>query len=166
MKVRPGQVEDALGIATVHVRGWQAAYPSIVPAHDLSSLSIDEAVSWRAELASAPPEIWVAEESEGVIGWIAFGPSRDADAAADTGEVEAVYVSPEHWSTGTGRALWLTARRRLQESGFRRATLWVLADNERAIRFYRAAGFAPSVERSVEIAGKALAEIRYEMPLG
>ena len=164
MNVRPAQLHDARGIADVHVRSWQAAYRGIVPDEHLNSLSIDaREMSWRRQLNAESPEVWVAEVRSEVVGWVSFGASRDDDAAAGVGEVEAIYVLAEHWSTGAGRALWLKARQRLSERGFERVTLWVLADNSRAIRFYRAAGFAPSLTRVVEIGGKNLNEIRYEV---
>ena len=167
MNVRAARVDDAAGIASVHVRTWQAAYRGIVSDAYLRTLSIDERTkSWRANLIAASPEVWVAEEQAEVVGWIAFGTSRDADAGAGTGEVEALYVLPEYWSTGVGRTLWERAYLRLQARGFRRATLWVLADNARAIRFYSAAGFAPSLERAIGIGGQSLPEVRYEVPIG
>lgn len=167
MNVRPAQVEDSEDIATIHVRGWQSAYRGIVPEPHLQSLSIEQRVrSWRSLLLEgSPSEIVVAELDRGLIGFASFGPSRDGDAREDTGELYAAYVLPEHWSTGIGRALWYRARDRLVERGFLRATLWVLSDNARAIRFYSAAGFSPNIERSIEIGGTSLWEIRYEVPI-
>lgn len=169
MKIRPAHVDDAESIANIHVRGWQAAYRGIVPDAHLDSLSIkDRATSWRAYLQtpSPSPEIWVADAAAQVIGWASLGKSRDDDAPAGTGELNAIYVLPAYWSAGVGRALWLMARKRLAELGFLRVTLWVLADNGRAIRFYRAAGFSPGSERNMEIGGKVLREVRYETPIG
>ena len=113
-------------------------------------------------------ELWVAEIRSEIKGWVAFGPSRDADATAVVGELEAIYVAPERWSTGLGLALWLVARRRLIEHGFSSATLWVLAENARAIRFYVEAGFRPDPlsEKEVSRGGKALKEVRYATFLG
>jgi ribosomal protein S18 acetylase RimI-like enzyme len=76
---------------------------------------------------------------------IAFGASRDADAVPTVGEIETIYVSPSQWSSGTGWNLWTVARARLIERKFTSVTLWVLEDNQRAIRFYHAAGFAPDL---------------------
>jgi hypothetical protein len=66
-----------------------------------------------------------------------------------------------------GRALWLKARSRLAERRYKVVTLWVLADNERAVGFYLSAGFAPnlSVTKQINIAGKSFREIRYELTL-
>jgi ribosomal protein S18 acetylase RimI-like enzyme len=166
--IRPAQVDDAEGIATVHVLGWQAAYRGVVPDSYLDSLSIEQrALSWRAFFREpSPTEVWAADANQHLIGWVSMGESRDDDAPTGTGELNAIYVLPEYWSSGVGRALWLRAKQRLAERGFRRATLWVLADNDRAVRFYRAAGFSPISERDIEIGGKVLREVRYEVPIG
>jgi ribosomal protein S18 acetylase RimI-like enzyme len=166
MQIRPAQPDDAPGIATVHVRTWQRAYRGIVPDAYLDGLSVQRRQEqWREALVNGSTEVWVAESGLDVIGWIAFGAARDADAASGTGELQALYVLPEHWSSGVGRALWLTARARLAERRFARATLWVLRDNARAIRFYVAAGFAPALDKAITIGGKELIEVRYEAPI-
>jgi ribosomal protein S18 acetylase RimI-like enzyme len=68
----------------------------------------------------------------------------------------------QHWSTGLGRALWLAARAELRKAGFHSASLWVLADNARAIRFYRAAGFvAEGASQRITRGGAQLEELRY-----
>lgn len=163
MNMRRATLADADVIATVHVRAWQSVYIGIVPAQHLESLSVERrAAVWRDSLARARCEVWVAEEAGRVIGWVAFGPSRDAGAQNGTAEVEAIHVSPEHWSAGIGRALWEVAHARLVEKGYRAVTLWVLAENTRAIQFYTAAGFAATTTgHTVEIGGKALEEVRY-----
>jgi GNAT superfamily N-acetyltransferase len=168
MNIRPAVVSDARTVATVHVHSWQSAYRGIVPDAHLDSLSIDrrEAI-WRVAIQKTTPELWVAECDSRVIGWSAFGASRDADASPRTGELEAIYLLPRYWNTGAGRALWQISRRRLLERGFATVTLWVLAANVRAIRFYAAAGFAPNpaTEKGINIGGRALREIRYETVL-
>jgi RimJ/RimL family protein N-acetyltransferase len=55
--------------------------------------------------------------------------------------VYAIYVDPDRWSTGTGRALMDTAVAHLHDAGFVEIRLWVLDDNPRARRFYERAGF-------------------------
>jgi L-amino acid N-acyltransferase YncA len=169
MNIRPAIESDARTVASVHVHTWQSAYRGIVPDSYLNSLSIDRRESfWRIALQKGMPELWVAETDSQVIGWSSFGASRDEDAKAHTGELEALYLLPQYWQTGTGRALWLVTRRRLIERGFTTATAWVLTANIRAIRFYAAAGFAPNPasEKEINVGGRALREIRYETDLG
>ncbi len=122
---------------------------------------------WREAISRGDPELWVAEDAGEIIGWAAFGPSRDGDAGEKAGELHALYVVSSRWGSGVGRELWLTARRRLLERGFRAVTLWVLTGNERAMRFYRAAGFVEETasKKAVTIGGEALQEIRLRISL-
>jgi L-amino acid N-acyltransferase YncA len=164
MDIRLASAADCEGIAIVHVRTWQAAYRGVVPDAFLDSISLEvRTQAWRAALERGHPEIWVACREAQVIGWVSFGPARDSDAASTTGELEAIYVCPQYWGTGLGRALWLTARDRLINRGFNSITLWVLAENSRAIRFYEAAGFLPdwSSQKVIRIGGQELQEVRF-----
>jgi ribosomal protein S18 acetylase RimI-like enzyme len=147
------------------VRTWRAAYVDIVPQAFLDGLSVDKReTAFREAITRWKPEMWVATHEAQVIGWIGFGPSRDAGVAPEVGEIEAIYVLPEHWSTGAGRELWRAGARRLGERGFTSITLWVLEENVRAMRFYSAAGMQPNPasRKLLSIGGKQLAEVRYE----
>jgi ribosomal protein S18 acetylase RimI-like enzyme len=164
VNVRRGSVADARAVAEVHVQSWQAAYRDLVPQSYLDTLSVDTREKfWREAIEREGPELWLAETDGSVVGWVAFGPSRDPDADGSVGEISAIYLLPSHWSTGIGLKLWLTARARLIELGFATVTLWVFAENSRAIRFYRAAGFEPmpESEQRHERGGKSLLEQRY-----
>lgn len=169
IEIRPAVATDARGVAQVHVLTWQTAYRGLVPDAYLDSLSVDEREQrWSEAIAKSAPELWVAESDTRVVGWTAFGPSRDADAAPGTGELEAIYVTPAYWSKGIGRSLWLLTRGRLSKRGFSSVTLWVLTGNARAIRFYQAAGFLPepASEKEIRLGGLGLKEIRYETAIG
>ena len=161
--VRRAELDDAKAIATVHVRAWQAAYQGIVPSAFLNSLSIEQReASWREILERRTSRTWVAEGGGEVVGWISAGPSRDTDARATTGEVWAVYVSPEHWRRGVGGRLWREAEADLTAARFTDVTLWVLKANASAIAFYLSLGFAnePGREQMTAPGGTELCEIR------
>jgi len=164
MKVRPAEPGDAHEIAEIHVRTWQAAYPGIVPAEYLASLRVDRYESmWKDRIAEGSPELLVAIESEAMIGWVAFGPSRDNGAATSDAEIWAIYVSPSQWSKGVGRALWRHAHARLRSLGFTSVGLWAFPENERAGKFYRALGFEleASSTKKFTLGDALLNEIRY-----
>jgi ribosomal protein S18 acetylase RimI-like enzyme len=164
VNVRRPALTDAHSVARIHVASWQAAYRGMVPQDYLDALRVEPREKfWREAIARGSPELWVAEVDAAVVGWVSFDASRDTDAAGTVGEISAIYSLAEHWSTGVGLNLWLTARSRLIERGFTAVTLWVFAENARAIRFYRAAGFEPmpgSVQHH-ERGGKSLLEQRY-----
>jgi ribosomal protein S18 acetylase RimI-like enzyme len=161
---------DARAIAEVHVRTWQHAYRGLIPAHVLDSLSVERREEfWGSEVRLLPPDRrpWLADAEGTVAGFVSVGPSQDADATSSTGEVYAIYVDPDCWDRGVGRNLLAHGERDLAAHGYTEATLWVLTSNERARRFYEAAGWTTDgTERVANIAGAELHEIRYRRQLG
>ena len=168
MVIEPATADDAHAIAQIQVEAWRAAYVGIVPDEHLASLSVDEREAmWREVIAAGQPELLLVRRDDRVIGWVSFGAARDKGAAADVGELWAIYLDPPHIATGVGRALWLAARQRLAERGFTSAILWVLAGNARAIRFYERAGFSLDVgsAKCFTLGGREIEELRYSTPL-
>lgn len=81
--------------------------------------------------------------------------------------LEVVYlaVDPECWGEGVGRELLASVGGAARESGHAVAELWVLADNDRAIRTYERAGWLDTGERAVRNAAGRL-ERRYVIDVG
>jgi ribosomal protein S18 acetylase RimI-like enzyme len=164
MQVRPAQVEDAQAIAEIHVRTWQVAYPGIVPAEYLASLSVEKyEAMWHGCIVAGKPHLLVATEADHVLGWVAFGPSRDEGARADVAEIWAIYVGAANWSRGIGRQLWRQARKQMQEQGFTSVGLWAFPENTRACNFYRSLGFEveASSSKQFQLGSSQLNEVRY-----
>lgn len=168
MNVRPAGPEDAREIAEIHVRTWQAAYPGIVPAEYLASLNAERYESmWKDNIAKGLPELFVAIEGEAMLGWVAFGPSRDDGAAPTEAEIWAIYVSPPQWRKGVGRLLWRHALARLRAQGFTSVGLWAFPENDRGGKFYRALGFKveASSTKQFTLGNSSLNEIRHVRPI-
>jgi GNAT superfamily N-acetyltransferase len=156
--IRPGTAADAQDVARVHVATWRAAYAHVLPAHELRSLSVEQRAAWHR---SYPPII--AEVGGDIVGFVSVGASRDTDAE---GELYAIYVLPDRWGTGAGRALVEAGEDELRKLGHRHVVLWVLEDNPRARRFYELAGWtADGRAREIEIFGLAVPEVRYAKEL-
>jgi GNAT superfamily N-acetyltransferase len=185
IEIRPGLAADAPAIARVRRESWHAAYTGII-----ATAIIDRVTAMGGSAADPPPyrRTLVAETGEhpAVIGYASFGPERtvlpptatpnvaapdDADPltadgrAGRVGEVYAIYVISAWWSAGAGRALMDTALAALRADGYLRAVLWVLADNVRARRFYRRAGFAPDGASTILTGLGGLLEVRYTRDL-
>jgi GNAT superfamily N-acetyltransferase len=156
--IRPGTADDAEGVARVQVETWQVAYAHALPQDQLQALSVDQRVEqWRRW----PPI--VAEIDGEIAGFVSVGGARDDDA---DGELYAIYVHPDYWSTGTGRALMEAGEAELRRLGHRDVVLWVLDDNPRARRFYELAGWsADGNARVVEMFGFDVSEVRYAKTL-
>jgi GNAT superfamily N-acetyltransferase len=121
----------------------------------LQALSVEEAV----ERHRAWPPTFVADLGGEIVGFVAVGKSRDPGT---DGELFAIYVHPEHWGTGTGRALIEAGETELRRLGHKEAVLWVLDDNPRARRFYELAGWSvDGAAREIHIFGFDVPEVRY-----
>lgn len=171
MIVRRARVPDAPAIAAVHVDSWQAAYLGLVPVSVLNELSVSaRTASWTRILTEGDARgsrAWVALIDGKILGFVSAGPSRDADVnRAQVGEVYAIYLAPSAWGRGLGGALLRTAEDDLCERGHRAATIWVLAGNTRARRFYELSGYALDGGTQNETVGPAvLASVRYRRSL-
>lgn len=166
--IEPAALAHCREIAEVHVLSWQQAYAGLISADYLAALSVDgREIAWREAVVKGAPQLLVAIADGRVAGFVAFGPSRDKDAAPGVAEVWALYLAPSCWSQGTGCALWLAALERIRAEACSSVSLWVLAGNERARRFYAAAGFEPEPAsmREFTIGGARVSELRYVLPL-
>jgi GNAT superfamily N-acetyltransferase len=136
VRIRRGVPDDATAMGHLHVDVWEDAYTGLMPQSVLDERRDDVAARierWRAIFAEERPT-WVAEDGSGLIGFSGSGPGRDNDVELDL-ELYALYVRAAYYGTGVGYALFE------QAVGDRACYLWVLAGNERAIRFYERQGF-------------------------
>jgi len=167
MLLRPAEPDDAIAVARVHVRSWQAAYRTLLPDDYLDQLRLeDRAQKYNfSSLDPLLPQTIVAVEAGVIHGFATTAPAREPDMPG-CGELCALYIDPDQWSRGIGVALVAAARSRLFDLGFRHAVLWVLVGNVRAERFYRIDRWAPDGRRRTEsVWGVTVDEIRYQRTL-
>lgn len=122
------------------------------------------AASWTDSIAAGRSRLHVALLDDNVIGYAGVGPERDPQAPPNTGELYALFVHPDHWGTGAGRALTDAACADLRESGCDSVQLWVLEANNRARRFYLRYGFTETTDRTYSSLGD-LPELRMSASL-
>ena len=160
IEIRRAGVSDAPAIANVHVLSWQHGYAGIMPATYLASLDPSQReAQWATELQNSNTAVWVAQGLGRVFGFSSLGPSRDEDAEKHTQEIYTIYLDPEAWGSGVARELMQVMLEQLGPGI--PVTLWVLNQNERALRFYQRHGFTPDgVERLEDSTGTGLLEIR------
>ncbi len=171
MIVRRARLPDAPAIAAVHVDSWRAAYLGLVPATVLNQLSVRaRAASWTRILADGEARgsrCWVAVLDGRIVGFLSAGPTRDADDhRGQVGEIYAIYLAPTAWGRGVGGELLRVAEDDLSERGYRVATIWVLAGNARARRFYQQCGYeSDGGIQNEEIGPVVLPSVRYRRSL-
>ena len=160
MKIRQAKIEDAAGIAAVHVDSWRSTYQGIVAQSYLDSLSYSE----REELwLTAIPygHIFVTENEQGkIVGFATAGKERSGHYPAYQGELNAIYILAEYQGHGIGKALMRQAVQHLQEKGFTSMLVLVLENNP-STAFYEAIGGEKIDVIDVEIGGECLREAVY-----
>jgi ribosomal protein S18 acetylase RimI-like enzyme len=135
--LRRAGVDDAPALALLHVDCWEDAYVGLIPQEILTerrNTVPTRTERWREALAE-DPDVWLAVDTDrGLVGFAGTGEPRDNDMDVDL-ELTTLYVRARWWGTGVGYALLEAA------IGDRAAYLWVLVNNQRAIRFYERQGF-------------------------
>ncbi|WP_067429469.1 GNAT family N-acetyltransferase [Nocardioides jensenii] len=134
--IRRASAADGPALAALHLDVWDDGYAGLVAQAILDARRAEPAADrvrrWQERLAST--ETWVAEDGQGLVGFASAGAGRDGAGAR---ELMALYVRARVYGTGVGHALMRAAL------GDDPAYLWVLAGNERALRFYERQGFLP-----------------------
>jgi ribosomal protein S18 acetylase RimI-like enzyme len=161
--IRAARPADARPIAAVHVATWRDAYAGLLPDEVLAGLDVDErAQRWNRNLAASAEGrfVLVFEQDGRVAGFVSGGPSRDQFPG---GEVYAIYVDPACQGRRAGSRLLTAAARHLAEAHFTDASLWVLAGNHPARRFYESQGWrSDGTEQPwTHSGGGSVTEVRY-----
>jgi GNAT superfamily N-acetyltransferase len=170
MIVREATASDAAGIASVHIKSWQATYKGKFPQGFLDKLDLAQRTdAWRHHFTTLEPSretVLVGLIQTEIVGFTNIGPSRNEDAKVDEGEVRAIYLDPLFWGQGLGSELMSASLDTLSRFGYAEATLWVLDENYRARRFYEAGGWQPDdAFKSDERLGFSISEVRYRRRL-
>jgi GNAT superfamily N-acetyltransferase len=139
---RRATVADAHAIGELQLRAWWRAYQDIVHGQHLMEHDAEErAGRWTELLVSGLVDVLVAEVAEQLRGFVAVGPSREADAAPGEGELYAIYVDPAAQGAGLGNALLAEAEQALRAGGWSTGVLRVFTENGYARTFYERHGW-------------------------
>jgi GNAT superfamily N-acetyltransferase len=173
--VRRSTPADSLPVATVHVRSWQRAFVGVFPQAVLDRLDPVTRAASYARGASPETFTFVAESDGSIIGFASGGPERSTATTEPNnetnGEVYAIYVDPDHWSTGAGRGLMDAAIAEMRNRNRTGVVLWTAQDTPQSHRFYERYGFRRdgATDTFTVAAGTAnettIAVVRFVLPL-
>jgi ribosomal protein S18 acetylase RimI-like enzyme len=166
--VRNATLNDAADIGLIGVLSWQVAYRGLMPDDFLDSLDVEKRTHSLHKLMENPDiTILVVNDHDNIVGFSILNTSRDADAAPATGEIGAIYVHPDKWKRGFGRALLSASIDQARERGFDEITLWVVEGNQRARGFYEYLGFTSdgAVKDIQLLEDVTVREVRYRLKL-
>jgi len=141
--LRDATIEDAPGIAAVHVEGWQTTYRGLLPDSYLDSLTVPaRAEFWTRPLTTRPTgwHMLVAEKDDAIVGFACGSAEWGEPRPGCDGHVNAIYVLSELRGRGIGTQLLAALFRKLAEDGRSSISLWVLEGNAASEAFYKARG--------------------------
>ena len=129
--IREARPDEAATLAAIQRDASLAALAHIFPPDEYPYPMAEVTERWEDALADERVAVFVAEESGIAVGV----------AGARAEWLDGLYVLPEWWSRGVGRALHDHVLDRLRAAGSTRCHLWVLEHNDRARRFYERLGW-------------------------
>ena len=139
LNIRRAGKADAGDIAAIHDAAWWNAYSGMIPPRALTRMIQRRGANWWRSAIDRQTVILLLEMQGKAVGYATIGRNRVKTLPFD-GEVYELYLMPEYQGIGAGSHLFLAAMGELKRRGLSGAVVWVLADNDPAIRFYENAG--------------------------
>ena len=137
---------------------WRAAYAGILDAGFLDAMTTQTRIDILSEKLSRGLCGLIASDDDGaMIGVAMYGPTH-LRILGDAGEINMIYVRPDHIGTGLGHVLFAQAEAALIGHGYSTLGLDVFSANLRAVRFYESHGY-------VRVGGKTDVMQGHEYPL-
>lgn len=141
--VRPAILDDAEGIAKVHVKGWQEAYLGLLPQHVLDRQSVPARLRlWSGLLQEPVGSRWTFVAIDPAAGIVGFAGGVRAKPAifGPAFKIPVLYVLQSHLRRGLGRKLMHALGEAMANHGMGEVALWSLASNKAARSFYEHIG--------------------------
>lgn len=159
IRVRLAGEIDELDLLVVRISSWREAYRGILPQAYLDGLR-------RMNRFEIPPGTWLVESDHIVAGYLATD-LESTRRVKPRVEIRELYVHPNYWRAGLGRALVERAAHELAVRGAEEIFLWVLEANARARAFYEAIGFerVPGERKLVPTGGERFPIVLYRRAL-
>ena len=133
MNIRRAQGTDLPFIAAIQAESWRDTYSGVLPEEYLADQVTEDLKRHWKEVEIQKDDVVLVAEDNGIIGFIAIWCRPDP-------LIDNLHVKPSKRSKGVGSTLMKSATQQLIHKGHKTAHLWVVANNERAIRFYERLG--------------------------
>jgi ribosomal protein S18 acetylase RimI-like enzyme len=137
--IRNARSFDAAEIAEVHDAAWRDAYRGIIPGRELEKMIARRGPQWWRSAIQRGTRLVVLDFDESIGGYASYGRNR-VSSLPHAGEIFELYLAPEFQGLGFGRRMFEAARQDLAEHGYDSCVVWALADNDRALEFYKKLG--------------------------
>lgn len=150
LTLRPALVADAAEIARVQHESWAQAYKRLLPEGVPLRSEAERVALWQQRMQEHPCHTLLAEHAGALVGFVYWLGESTSEA-----QLRSLYLHPFFWRQGIGSLLLRQAMADMRHEGFRRVSLWVLANNLPAERFYLSHGFYYDGQQQSKGAGAA-----------
>lgn len=162
MRIRKAELEDASGIAKVHVDSWRTTYKDIMPSGLLDNLSYEKrTVLWENNLAEKVNYVIVAETDTGNIVGFGTASKRETNTVDRSGDLTSIYLLEEYQGQGIGKRLLKELFLHFKTLDCKKIFVEVLEEN-RTRFFYEYYGAELVKTVRLKYDGKVLNELIYE----
>ena len=129
--IRRATPDDRAAIRDLHLASWRSSYGGVLSEDYLrEDLPADMEAKWAARSFGPPELVLVDYTDDELTGFACTLTDRDPPL------IDNLHVRPDLRGGGTGTDLLAATKAALRAAGFDRAYLTVLAENDRAHRFY------------------------------
>ena len=138
MNIRKANFSEYEAIANVHAASFHAMHKGLIPEAILAESPVETFIlRWKERLSKNETITYVAELNQQIVGLITFvNPDLVKHDSVEGVEFKFLYIRPDYWRQGIGRALSLAALKELRKAGFHSIHFWVLANNPQSKNFY------------------------------
>lgn len=165
LNIRPFLSDDIQACATLHKASRRESEKNVIMDCDLDRYDLDHFVkNWTEWSQYKETKILIAEKDNKIIGFILFGkirtrPNFDRGVVPRySAEIYALYVHPDHFRQGVGKALFARACLNLIDQKLTSMVLWAFEKNKRACDFYESMGGQRIAKQRIDIGEKSWAE--------
>ena len=158
--IRYAEETDSLCLHRIHAASWRQAYTGIIPFRSLQAMIGRRDSCWWSRTIKSGAAILVCSFGGNIVGYATLGRNRTGSLPVD-GELYELYLDPTFQGVGLGRRLFNAARKNLLSEGPRGFAVWTLADNDRAMAFYRSLGGRDVAEGDETFGGKSLSKVAF-----
>jgi ribosomal protein S18 acetylase RimI-like enzyme len=160
ISIRRARPADADPLADLFDETWREAYRGVIPGVALERMISQRSPQWWLGATQRVRPLVVVETAEAVVGYAVYGPARGRLLQA-SGEIDELYIRPDHQGLGLGRRLFRAVRNDLSDHGLVIAGVWALEENTRARTFYAGLGGIEAARSVDRLAGAVLPKVGF-----
>lgn len=164
--IRSAVPGDAPAITAVQLTTYRAEYGGWLPDQMAALDPAGLTAAWRRSIDDETHRVAVAEVAGEVVGYtLTIPPTTEilapGDDPAHVGEIDSLYVRPDHHGHGLGRALVTDALDALTAADRATCLLWALERHAASRGFYERVGFRLDDDSGGRGVWRGLTKIRY-----